>query len=189
MKISKLNTEMMLVTELIPYAGNAKVHDDAQVAQIAASIKQYGFNNPILVDETKMILAGHGRLDAARKLGLEEVPVIQLTHLSDIEKRAYILADNKIADNGDYDYEVLQNEIDRLTSEGIDLSEIGFSQLELESPFGEGYSDTLPEPGDADMSDPSANVFGIIITVENEQSQAELLERMTGEGYRCKALL
>src|SRR5271156_2265642 len=91
--------ETWLIDKLIPFARNPRTHSDAQIAQIAASIQEFGFNNPILVDTKAGILAGHGRLLAARKLGLTEVPVIVLDHLSESQKRAYIIADNKLAEN------------------------------------------------------------------------------------------
>lgn len=91
--------ELWLLDRLIPYAGNPRTHSDAQVAQITASIAEFGFNNPILVDTNAGIIAGHGRLLAARKLQLKEVPVIVLDHLSETQKRAYILADNQLTLN------------------------------------------------------------------------------------------
>lgn len=95
------------VDELIPYARNARLHSDDQVAQIAASIREFGFNAPVLIDGHGGIIAGHGRVMAARKLGLESVPTIALPHLSDVQKRAYILADNKLALNSGWDNEML----------------------------------------------------------------------------------
>ena len=102
--------ELWLVEKLIPYARNPRTHSDAQVAQIAASIAEFGFNNPILVDTKAGIIAGHGRLLAARKLGLTEVPVIVLDHLSEAQKRAYIIADNQLALNAGWDDDVLRSE-------------------------------------------------------------------------------
>src|SRR5580700_7369525 len=95
--------EMWLVERMIPWAKNPRTHSDAQVAQIAASIDEFGFNNPILVDTRAGIIAGHGRLLAARKLRLTEVPVIVLDHLSEAQKRAYIIADNQLALNAEWD--------------------------------------------------------------------------------------
>src|SRR5580698_272099 len=99
--------QMWLVDKLIPYARNPRTHSEAQVAQIAASIAEFGFNNPILVDTKAGIIAGHGRLLAARKLGLKEVPVIVLDHLSETQKRAYIIADNQLALNAGWKDELL----------------------------------------------------------------------------------
>src|SRR6187455_77043 len=96
---------------LIPYARNARTHSDAQVAQIAASIREFGFTNPVLVDGENGIIAGHGRLLAARKLGLATVPVIELAGLSAAQKRAYIIADNKLALNAGWDEDLLRLEV------------------------------------------------------------------------------
>src|ERR1700683_4809741 len=118
--------EMWLVERLIPFARNPRTHSDAQIAQIAASIAEFGFNNPILVDTKAGIIAGHGRLLAARKLGLTEVPVIVLDHLSESQKRAYIIADNKLAENAGWNDELLRTELAALQQEDFDISLIGF---------------------------------------------------------------
>jgi len=117
--------------KLIPYARNPRTHSDAQVAQIAASIAEFGFNNPILVDTGAGIIAGHGRLLAARKLHLNEVPVIVLDHLSEARKRAYILADNRLAENAGWDEELLRLELAALQVEDFNLDLIGFDDQEL----------------------------------------------------------
>jgi ParB-like chromosome segregation protein Spo0J len=116
---------------LIPYARNPRTHSDVQVAQIAASIAEFGFNNPILVDTKDGIIAGHGRLLAARKLQLAEVPVIVLDHLTEAQKRAYILADNQLALNAGWDDTLLAAELAALQQEDFDLSLIGFEDEEL----------------------------------------------------------
>src|SRR5208282_2907540 len=123
--------EMWLIERLIPWAKNPRTHSDAQVAQIAASIEAFGFNNPILVDTNAGIIAGHGRLLAARKLGLAEVPVIVLDHLTDAQKRAYIIADNQLALNAGWDEELLRGELAELQQEGLNLDLIGFEDEEL----------------------------------------------------------
>src|SRR3990172_9249254 len=99
--------ELWPIDKLVPYERNARTHSDSQVAQIAASIAEFGFNSPILVDTNAGIIAGHGRLLAARKLGLTEVPVIILDHLSETQKRAYIIADNKLAELAGWNEEIL----------------------------------------------------------------------------------
>ncbi len=116
---------------LIPYARNARTHSDAQVAQIAASIREFGFTNPILVDTSDGIIAGHGRLLAARELNLDRVPVIVLDHLSETQKRAYIVADNKLAENASWNDELLLIELTALQQEGFDLDLLGFNDSEL----------------------------------------------------------
>ena len=116
---------------LIPLARNPRTHSDAQVAQIAASIAAFGFNNPILVDTKAGILAGNGRFLAARKLQLREVPVIVLDHLTDAQKRAYIIADNQLALNAGWDESLLAAELAALQQEDFDVSLIGFEDEEL----------------------------------------------------------
>jgi ParB-like nuclease domain len=123
--------QLWLVEKLIPYARNPRTHSDAQVAQIAASIAEFGFNNPILVDTKAGIIAGHGRLLAARKLGLTEVPVIVLDHLSEAQKRAYIIADNQLALNAGWDDDVLRSELAALQAEDFNVGLIGFEDDEL----------------------------------------------------------
>ncbi|MGI8991527.1 MAG: site-specific DNA-methyltransferase [Bryobacteraceae bacterium] len=119
------------LAKLIPYAKNPRTHSDAQVAQIAASIREFGFTNPILVDRADGIIAGHGRLLAARELGMTEVPVIVLDHLTEIQKRAYILADNQLAMNAGWDEDILRLELAALKDEAYDLGLIGFADEEL----------------------------------------------------------
>jgi len=128
------------VSELIPYARNARTHSDAQVAQIAASIKEFGWTNPVLIDGERGIIAGHGRVLAARKLGMEEVPCIELAHLTEAQKRAYILADNQLAANAGWDMELLKIELGDLDEAGFDLSLIGFDEG-----FLAGLLEDLPE--------------------------------------------
>ena len=116
---------------LIPYARNARTHSDEQVAQIAASIREFGFNSPILVDSDAGIIAGHARLLAARKLQLAEVPVVVLNHLNEKQKRAYILVDNRSAENAGWDDELLRLELATLRDEQINLDLLGFDEEEL----------------------------------------------------------
>jgi ParB-like chromosome segregation protein Spo0J len=108
------------VESLIPYARNARSHSDAQVAQIAGSIRELGFTNPVLLDDENGIIAGHGRVLAARKLGMTEVPCIELAHLSPVQRRAYILADNKLALNAGWDDEMLRIELGELSLGGFE---------------------------------------------------------------------
>jgi DNA modification methylase len=123
--------EHWLLEKLIPYARNPRTHSEQQIAQIAASIAEFGFNNPILVDTKAGIIAGHGRLLAARKLQFKEVPVIILDHLTETQKRAYILADNQLALNAGWDESLLRIELAALQEEEFDLGVIGFEDEEL----------------------------------------------------------
>ncbi len=125
------------IDELIPYCNNSRTHDESQILQIASSIKEFGFTNPVLIDEDNGIIAGHGRVLAARKLGINKVPSIKLSHLTDIQKKAYIIADNKIALNAGWDEELLKNEIEQLIANDFDIDLIGFSDEEIDSLLGE----------------------------------------------------
>jgi len=124
--------EILPAADLVPYARNSRTHDDAQVAQIAASIKEFGFTNPILIDEDGGIIAGHGRLSAARKLGIDEVPCLRLGHLTDAQKRAYVIADNRLALNAGWDEEMLKVEFAELGDLGFDLELTGFDAKEID---------------------------------------------------------
>jgi ParB-like chromosome segregation protein Spo0J len=131
-KISgNIKTEMREVGALVPFARNSRTHSDEQVAQIAGSIREFGWTNPILIDGDNGIMAGHGRLLAARKLGMSDVPVIVLDHLTDAQKRALIIADNKLALNAGWDMDLLSSEIAGLGEDGFDLSLLGFEETEL----------------------------------------------------------
>ena len=127
-----LQIEYRAVGELVPYIRNARTHDEAQVALIAGSIREFGFTNPVLVDGTNGIIAGHGRLLAARKLGLAEVPVIELGYLTEAQKRALVLADNKLAERAGWDAAMLTLEVGDLQSLGIDMADLGFTGRELD---------------------------------------------------------
>ena len=134
------------VDELIPYARNAKQHSESQVAQIAASIKEFGFTNPILTDADNGIIAGHGRLMAAQKLGFDKVPTIELAHLSETQKRAYILADNKLAELAGWDNDMLSINFAELSNDGFDLSLTGFSDEEIDAITPQQVNDGLTDP-------------------------------------------
>lgn len=119
------------IERLIPYINNSRTHSDSQVAQIAASIREFGFTNPVLIDGECGIIAGHGRVLAARKLGMEVVPCIEISHLTPAQKKAYIIADNKLALNADWDNDLLALELGELQEADFDLSLIGFDADEL----------------------------------------------------------
>ena len=123
--------ELWPIDRLVPFEGNARVHDNAQLEQLQASIAQFGFTAPILVDGQDGILAGHGRLTAAKQLGLAEVPVVVLDHLSPEQRRAYVIADNKLAENAGWDLGKLDAELRGLMAADFDLSAMGFSDDEL----------------------------------------------------------
>ena len=148
-----MKIEQVAVTALIPYAKNSRTHDDAQIAQIAASIKEFGWTNPILVDGELGIIAGHGRLMAARKLNMTEVPVIELKDLTPTQKKAYIIADNRLALNAGWDDQLLTIELNELLADKFSLDLLGFNADELNAllnpvEINEGLvdEDEVPEP-------------------------------------------
>ena len=128
-----MKIETRKVAELIPYVNNSRTHSDEQVAQIAASIKEFGWTNPILIDEKDSIIAGHGRLMAARKLGHETVPAIRLEKLTEAQKKAYVIADNRLALNAGWDMELLKIELQNLQELDFDLDLLGFDAKELDA--------------------------------------------------------
>ncbi|MFV0626617.1 MAG: site-specific DNA-methyltransferase [Alphaproteobacteria bacterium] len=147
-----MDLEFLEVDKLIPYAKNARTHNDQQVEQIAASIQEFGFTNPILIDGKNVIIAGHGRLMAAKRLGLKDVPVIRLSHLSSTQVRALVIADNKIALNAGWNETLLQIELEELKELDFDINLLGFSEEELseldgfgEEVAGKVEDDVIPE--------------------------------------------
>lgn len=137
----QLAIDYRTLDSLVPYARNARTHSAAQVALIAGSIREYGFTNPVLVDGENGIIAGHGRVMAARTLGLARVPVIELSHLSPAQKQAYILADNKLAEQAGWDKALLALEVGELSELGIDLADIGFEADEIDALLRAGHMD------------------------------------------------
>jgi DNA modification methylase len=152
-----LNVEYRKVEALIPYARNPRTHNDEQVAKIAASIVEYGWTNPVLVDGDNGIIAGHGRLAAAHKLGLTEVPVIELAHLSPTQKRAYVISDNRLALDAGWDDAMLALELAELSEAGFDLALTGFEDAEIEAlladDLGDGDGDQEQDADEPDAAD------------------------------------
>ena len=175
--MNKPKIELRNIDKLIPYINNSRKHSDEQVAQIAASIKEFGWTNPILVDGDNGIIAGHGRMLAARKLGMDAVPVIELAHLSETQKKALIIADNKLALNADWDIEILKLEIGNL--ENFDLNLLGFNNQELANLF-----DELKVNSITDLEYKPA--FSIIIDCKDEQEQEKIFNELDTKGYKCR---
>ena len=184
---SAQQVEQIPVSDLIPYARNARTHSEQQVAQIAGSIQEFGFNNPVLIDAQNSIIAGHGRVLAAGRLKLQTVPCIRLTHLSDAQRRAYILADNRIALNSGWDTEMLANELSDLHADDIDLGLMGFDAdelaklLALES--GETQQDTNEGLSVGDIE------YRVVTITQGEADQSQLITELEGRGYKCQPLM
>jgi DNA modification methylase len=161
---SPLQIEMMPTERLVPYARNARTHSDQQVAQIAASIVEFGFTNPILIGDDDVIIAGHGRLMAAQHLGLAEVPTIVLAHLNEAQRRALVVADNKIALNAGWDTEILLEQIELSRADGFDLDLLGFSDEELEGMLEDIEAPQLGDAveGEDDVPEPPAEPVSVL---------------------------
>jgi ParB-like chromosome segregation protein Spo0J len=168
------------VADLIPYARNSRTHSDAQVAQIAASIKEFGWTNPILLDGENGIIAGHGRVLAAQKLGETQVPTIELSHMTDNQKKAYIIADNKLALNAGWDDAMLSLEIDDLKDAGFNIDLTGFDLKEF------GIHDDNEEKDVNPPVDESRNL--LMIECEGEHELEKLFSEMQERGFECKIL-
>ena len=146
-------------SSLIPYANNSRTHSDEQIRQIAASIREFGFLVPILVNDENTIIAGHGRLMAADKLGLPHVPVLKADHLTPAQQRAYVIADNKLTLNAGWDNDLLKVEIEGLDDLGFDIDLLGFSEDELKNILvdkttGLTGDDEVPDAGDDPIAEP-----------------------------------
>ena len=176
--MSELKIEYKHPDDIIPYAMNSRTHSDEQVAQVAASIKEFGFTNPILVDEFNVIIAGHGRLMAAKKLGLDQVPTITLEGLTEAQRKAYVIADNKLALNAGWDDQALQTELERLQELDFDLALTGFDVDELARMF----DDQEIEPEEQSYSE----VFNVIVECSDEQQQEKVFNQLDRDGYKCR---
>ena len=129
--MSVLEIKYIATDNLIPYINNSRTHSEAQIHQITASIVEFGFTNPVLIDEKGMIIAGHGRVEAAKALGIDEVPTILLDSLNEAQRAAYVIADNKLALNSGWNYDVLISEIDKLELMDFDIDVLGFDIGEI----------------------------------------------------------
>lgn len=159
--------ELIRTDKLIPYARNARTHSDEQVSQIAGSIKEFGFTNPVLIDADNGIIAGHGRVMAARVLGLAEVPCLRLAHLSETQRRAYILADNRIALNSGWDESMLALELTELQIDGVSLESLGFDSEEIDRIINQ--ADNLFDNQSADIiEDETPEVESVAVTSSGE---------------------
>jgi ParB-like chromosome segregation protein Spo0J len=152
----QLRVEYRKIETLIPFARNPRTHSEAQIAKLASSIVEFGWTQPILVDGANGIIAGHGRLAAARKLDLPEVPVIELGHLTPAQKRAYVIADNRLALDAGWDEELLSLELAELSESGYDLTMTGFSNEEIEELL-VGAEQAFEEESSSDSKDDAAD--------------------------------
>jgi len=174
------------VSELIPYANNSRTHSDEQINQIAASIDEFGFTNPILVDVDGVIIAGHGRALAAERLGMVEVPCIVLADLTPAQIKAYVIADNKLALNASWDEELLKVELEELHAVGFELDVIGFNADELAHIL----YDEIGAPLKPSVEPESAykEQYAVIVTCKDAAEQETVFNKLSGSGYDVKVV-
>ena len=188
-KAQDLSVEYKSVDDLIPYVNNSRTHSDEQVVQIAASIKEFGFTNPLLIDEQGGIIAGHGRLMAAKKLKLEQVPTITLAGLSDAQRKAYVIADNKLALNAEWDFDLLKIEIESLQGDDFKLDLLGFDVDELNGILGfDDIAEEDEEEPEQDYEDNYKEQYGVIIMCKSAEEQEKIFNKMQQNGYEVKVV-
>ena len=175
-----LKIEYKKTGDLIPYINNSRTHSEQQVQQVAASIKEFGFTNPLLVDEQGGIIAGHGRLQAAQKMGMDEVPTIMLEGLTEAQRKAYVIADNQLALNAGWDFEALKIEMESI-AEDFDLRLLGFDDQELAN-----IIDGLSNDDNQLKEESYSEVFNIIVNCENEGHQERVYNELLSKGYSCQ---
>lgn len=171
-----LQIKQIATKDLIPYARNARTHSEAQIAQIAASIKEFGFINPVITDGENGIIAGHCRVLAALKLGLDKVPCIEASYLTEAQKRAYILADNNLAENSGWDDELLQIELEELKDANFDIEIAGFTDEDITN-------------GEGDLPDIQDEIkFLLMLEFDNESGLQRAYEEAQSRGIPCKII-
>jgi len=179
----KLKIEYKKIDELIPYINNSRTHSLEQVRQIASSIKEFGWTNPLLLDGDNGIIAGHDRLQAARLLGEKEVPTIQLDGLTEMQKKAYIIADNKLALNAGWDNELLGIEVMDLKEFGFNIDLLGFNEDELKE-----FEFDNDEQNDEENSVINESKNLLMIECVDERELELIFEEMLKRGFQCKIL-
>ena len=187
--MADLSIEYKDIDDLIPYVNNSRTHSDEQVTQVAASIKEFGFTNPILIDENNGIIAGHGRLMAAKKLKLEQVPTITLVGLTDAQRKAYVIADNKLALNAEWDFDLLKIEIESLQEDDFKLDLLGFDVDELNGILGfDDIAEEDEEESEQDYEDKYKEQYGVIIMCKSAEEQEKIFNKMQQNGYEVKVV-
>lgn len=201
--MANMKIEVIEIGKIIPYANNTRTHSDAQIEQIVESIREFGFTKPILIDEANGIIAGHGAHLAAQIAGLTELPCIRLSHLSERQRRAYIIADNKIAQNSGWDFDKLAEELNYLVTADVDLEITGFDEQELAALLQDDKS-LLPKGNlDGDKivvaehertvggnADDKAKAYSwkIIVNADSKSDAKNKLQALTKAGYTCVIL-
>lgn len=173
--------------DLIPYGFNNRVHSDQQVDRIANSINQFGFNQPIVVDENNIILVGHGRFEAAKKLNLEEVPVVKKTNLTETGKKAYRILDNKLQNDSTWNVESLEIELAALEEADFDFDAFGLHDLISLVGSSDGFHPAL----DPEAVSPQTfeSKYGVMVICKSEAQQEQIFEELQTKGYECRVVV
>lgn len=180
--------EKRSVQELIPYDRNPKIHSEQQIQQIAESIREWGWTVPVVIDEAGNVLAGHGRLFAAQSIGIEEVPCVVASNWSEQQKKAYIIADNKVQENSSWDFSLLSEEINNLSENGFSLEKLGLSEADVsllqnlspDEEFKFDYDDVVADVGQSVSSEPSKTTDGYVefAVVLSEDDKKQLMSQI-----------
>jgi hypothetical protein len=178
-QILSTQLEQIKIKDLIPYARNARVHSLKQINQIAGSIKEFGFINPVLVDKENVIIAGHGRVLAAEVLKLKTIPIVRVEHLTDNQKRAYILADNRLAETSTWDDEMLKLELEELKTADFNIDIVGFEDFKFTNDF-------TPDLPSDEPKENSEQKFVVVVTCENYDEQQLLFNELRDRGMKVK---
>ncbi len=181
--------EVRSIDELIPYVGNSRTHSDEQILQVAASMKEFGFTSPVLIDSEGVLVAGHGRVAAAKRIGLKTAPCIVLEGLSEAQRKAYVIIDNQLALNAGWDMDLLKVEIEGLEALDFDTGLLGFdfsSLLNLEDDLFDGgddddYDDEDDLPSEPKKTDEGFAEFAVVMQVENKQRLTKLLNEVKAD--------
>ena len=176
--------EFVNIESLRLYSSNAKQHPDTQIELIKRSMKEFGWTVPVLVDGERGVIAGHGRIEAAKALGIEEVPVIFLDYLTPAQARAYRIADNKLTELGDWDEGLLVEEFKALREMNFDLELTGFDKLEVQSLLRKADNEAAPDHENFDTGDRQL----LLVEFETEDACAQLFEELQQRGYECKIM-
>ena len=179
---------------LVPYVRNSRTHSPEQVAAVARSIQQFGFTNPVLIDAHNTIIAGHGRVMAAQSIGLGTVPCIRLAHLTDAQRRAYVIADNKLPELSGWDLDALASEVESLIhQDAFDIDLLGFGADELHALLHGGQEPEQQTPAtQAAAPEKPFNYqekFAVLVDCKDEAHQATVYDALTAKGYACKVLV
>lgn len=177
--MSDISIEMMKTNDIIPYEFNSRQHDEEQINRLANSINEFGFNQPLVIDEKNILLVGHGRLMAAKKLNLEMVPVVKRLELTELKKKAYRILDNKLQNDSTWDFDNLEKELSQLKIDGLNVDDWGLENFLLN---GDEPSDE--EKQNVELSDQ----YRIEIVLPNESEQQRMYEKLTSEGIKCRLL-